>query len=107
MREPGPYSVRFIPLDLTDDTRNWAVPSDLFLPDSPDGIEQSIPVLIFSHGLGHSRVYFRDVAEYLASHGIAVAMPDHVGSHWLMRTDGQENPIVIGLKNERGFPQAQ
>ncbi|WP_204140074.1 alpha/beta hydrolase [Halomicronema sp. CCY15110] len=81
LRDRGPYPVRFIPLDLVDDARNRPVPADLFLPEVPNADAGTVPIIVFSHGLGHSRVYFRDVAEHVASYGFAVAMPEHVGSN--------------------------
>jgi predicted dienelactone hydrolase len=87
LRDRGPYAVEFMPLDLVDDSRNRAVPADLFLPDIPNAEPGSIPVLVFSHGLGHSRTYFRDVAEHVASYGFAVALPEHVGSNGTQRQD--------------------
>jgi predicted dienelactone hydrolase len=42
---------------------------------------------VFSHGLGHSRIYFRDVAEHVASYGFAVARPEHVGSNETQRQE--------------------
>lgn len=81
LRQRGPYEVEFVPLALQDDHRDRAVPADLFIPQIPNVEANSIPVIVFSHGLGHSRVYFRDVANHLASYGFAVAMPEHVGSN--------------------------
>jgi predicted dienelactone hydrolase len=87
LRNRGPYPVQFIPLDLVDQARDRPVPADLFLPEIPNARAGTIPVIIFSHGLGHSRVYFRDVAEHVASYGFAVAMPEHVGSDEIQRRD--------------------
>jgi len=87
LRNRGPYSVQFMPLDLADQTRNRPVPADLFLPNIPNASAGTIPVIVFSHGLGHSRIYFRDVAEHVASYGFAVAMPDHIGSNETQRGD--------------------
>jgi predicted dienelactone hydrolase len=81
LRERGPYSTRFVELNLVDGSRDRPVPADLFLPDIPDAPAHSIPVVVFSHGLGHSRIYFRDIAEHLATYGFAVAMPEHLGSN--------------------------
>jgi len=81
LRQRGPYEVAFVPLELQDESRDRAVPTDLFLPQIPNAAANSIPVIVFSHGLGHSRVYFRDVASHIASYGFAVAMPEHVGSN--------------------------
>ncbi len=62
LKERGPYKLRFIPLTLQDNARNRAVPTDLFLPEIPEATDRSIPILVLSHGWGHSRIYFRDVA---------------------------------------------
>jgi predicted dienelactone hydrolase len=87
LRDRGPYPVQFIPLDLVDEARDRPVPADLFLPEIPNAGVSTIPVLVFSHGLGHSRIYFRDVAEHVASYGFAVAMPEHVGSNETQRRE--------------------
>lgn len=87
LRDRGPYSVQFIPLDLVDETRDRAVPADLILPNIPNADVGTVPVIVVSHGLGHSRIYFRDVAEHIASYGFAVAMPEHVGSNETQRRE--------------------
>lgn len=87
LRNRGPYPVQFIPLDLIDQARDRPIPADLFLPTISNARAGTIPVIVFSHGLGHSRIYFRDVAEHIASYGFAVAMPDHVGSNETQRHD--------------------
>lgn len=81
LRDRGPYSVQFRSLDLVDESRDRPVPADLFLPNIPNADGGNVPVIVFSHGLGSSRVDFRDVAEHVASYGFAVAMPEHVGSN--------------------------
>jgi len=85
LRDRGPYAVQFMPLDLVDETRDRPVPADLFLPDIPSADADTVPIIVFSHGLGHSRIYFRDVAEHVASYGFAVAMPEHIGSNETQR----------------------
>lgn len=87
LRKRGPYSVQFMALDLVDQARDRSIPADLFLPDIPNASAGTIPIIVFSHGLGHSRIYFRDVAEHMASYGFAVAMPDHLGSNEAQRRD--------------------
>lgn len=87
LRERGPYPVQFMPLDLVDQSRDRSIPADLFVPDIPNARAGTIPVIVFSHGLGHSRIYFRKVAEHVASYGFAVAMPDHIGSNETQRRD--------------------
>jgi predicted dienelactone hydrolase len=79
--------VQFIPLDLVDEARDRPVPADLFLPEIPNTGPGTVPIIVFSHGLGHSRIYFRDVAKHLASYGFAVAMPEHIGSNETQRNE--------------------
>lgn len=95
LRERGPYSTHFVELNLVDRSRDRSVPADLFLPVIPDATANSIPVVVFSHGLGHSRIYFRDIAEHLATYGFAVAMPDHVGSN-----EGQRQAMEAWMADE-------
>jgi predicted dienelactone hydrolase/ABC-type amino acid transport substrate-binding protein len=49
---------------------------ELYLPDSPE----PAPVLVISHGLGSSPDAFDYLGEFLASHGFAVVIPQHIGS---------------------------
>ncbi len=95
LRARGPYAVQFIPLNLQDETRDRALPADLFLPDMPEAGDRGIPILIVSHGLGHSRIYFRNLAEHIASYGFAVAMPEHIGSN-----EGQKQAMESWLARE-------
>ncbi|WP_448561557.1 alpha/beta hydrolase family protein [Trichothermofontia sp.] len=80
LRQPGPYPVMFQPLQLEDAQRQRTYPADLFLPQNLDRLP-SVPVVVISHSLGSSRVYFRDFAQHLASYGFAVALPEHIGSN--------------------------
>ncbi len=57
-------------------------PVDVYLPQvRTDRQARKIPVVIISHGLGSDRTTFRYLAEHLASHGFAVAVPEHPGSN--------------------------
>jgi len=80
LRQPGPYRVVFQPLQLEDTQRQRTYPADLYLPQPLEQLT-AVPVVIISHGLGSSRVYFREFAEHLASYGFAVALPEHIGSN--------------------------
>ena len=57
-------------------------PVDVYLPQVKTGRQaRKIPVVVISHGLGSDRTTFRYLAEHLASHGFAVAVPEHPGSN--------------------------
>ncbi len=50
--------------------------SDVYLPKT----RTKVPVIVISHGLGTDSSNFQYLAEYLASHGFAVIVPNHPGS---------------------------
>lgn len=91
--EPGPYAVERV--DLVVQAGDRTFPADLFLPQSSRAQPGSVPVVVLSHGLGDTRLSFRDVGEHLASHGFAVALPEHVGSNRAQRDD-----MFAGLEQE-------
>uniref|UniRef100_A0ACD5H0C7 Alpha/beta hydrolase n=1 Tax=Desertifilum tharense IPPAS B-1220 TaxID=1781255 RepID=A0ACD5H0C7_9CYAN len=64
-------------LTLSDPRRNRTYPADLYLPIGQSGM---IPVVVISHGLGSDRLTYEYLAQHLASHGFAVAVPEHLGS---------------------------
>lgn len=78
---PGPYAVTRITLDLRDVQRDRPVPTNLFIPLSNFTSQSPRPVLMISHGLGSTREEFTKLAEFMASKGYAVAVPEHVGSN--------------------------
>ncbi|MER3491495.1 MAG: hypothetical protein C4323_03655 [Mastigocladus sp. ERB_26_2] len=51
--------------------------SDIYVPNA----RSKVPVIVISHGLGTDSSNFRYLAEYLASHGFAVVVPNHPGSN--------------------------
>ena len=77
LRERG--TVRFSQQSFTlrDIARDRVFPVDLYLPQQ-DGVA---PLVIISHGLGSTRESFQYLAVHLASHGFAVAVPEHPGSN--------------------------
>lgn len=85
LSQPGPHAWRRIPFDWVDAARKSrdggmlgrTVPTDVYLPKS-DG---PIPVVVISHGMASDRQTLAYLAEHLASHGIAVAVPEHIGSN--------------------------
>ncbi len=73
----GQYKVVKQTLELYNRDRNRTLNTDLYLPKTETN---SIPVIVVSNGLGAKRDRFKGLANYLASHGFAVAIPDHPGS---------------------------
>jgi dienelactone hydrolase len=79
---PG-YDV--LDLDWTDLRRQRAVPVRLYLP-SPAGAlgaapsSGGLPLVVFSHGIGGSRLGYTWFGQHMARHGIASLHLQHVGS---------------------------
>ncbi len=61
-------------LQLTNKVRQF--PADLYLPKRTD----PAPVIVISHGFSADRSTYISFAQHLASHGFAVAVPEHPGS---------------------------
>lgn len=87
----GPYEIATHPMQFAverpRDTpqgklTRYDLPVDFILPQ---GINQPVPLIIFSHGFGASRDSYRYLAEHYASHGFAVAAVEHLGSNWPYR----------------------
>ena len=83
LRQPGPFSVTAQTLTLEDENRpgllntgNRTFDVDLYLPQT----QAAMPVVVISHGWGASKESFTFLGEHLASHGFAVAVPQHIGS---------------------------
>ncbi|NEQ49887.1 MAG: alpha/beta hydrolase, partial [Leptolyngbya sp. SIO3F4] len=64
--------------ELQDSQRQRTLPVDLYLPETA----KPAPLVIISHGFAASRKNFTDVAQHLASYGIAVATIEHPGSNF-------------------------
>jgi predicted dienelactone hydrolase len=64
---------------------------DLYLPE---GKTTPAPLVIVSHGLGSTPAAFAYLGNHLASHGFAVAIPEHVGSG-----EEQFQALFAGLAN--------
>ena len=78
LREPGPYGVQQYRLNLNDVSRNRQFYVDIYRPQTlPPG---TIPVMVYSHGLGDRPDAYQVEAEHLASYGFVVATPQHPGS---------------------------
>ncbi|MBW4558486.1 MAG: alpha/beta hydrolase [Trichormus sp. ATA11-4-KO1] len=69
--QPRKYTLKFF-----DSTRNRQLLTDVYLPHVPS----PAPVIVISHGLGTDSSNFEYLATHLASHGLAVVVPNHPGS---------------------------
>lgn len=78
--QPGPYNFTYETVMLTDPERDRTYEVDIYLPIIPEAAPGSIPVAVISHGFGSEPDDFEDVAQHFASHGFAVALPNHIGS---------------------------
>jgi predicted dienelactone hydrolase len=83
LRLPGPFSVSSETLTLVDADRPGVAGAterqfevDLYLPQT----QTAAPVVMISHGWGSAKESFTWLAAHLASHGFAVAVPQHIGS---------------------------
>ncbi|MGL5080895.1 MAG: alpha/beta hydrolase [Microcoleaceae cyanobacterium] len=86
LQERGPYqftkqTISFTISDLrqagTGLTGSYQLDVDIFLPE---GLDKPSPLVISSHGFGAYRGN-NNQAQHLASHGFAVAIPEHIGSN--------------------------
>ncbi len=93
LRQRGNYGVEQKRWILTDSDRNRRFYVDVYRPQQWRGEET--PVLVMSHGLGSKPEYFAEDAQYLASHGYVVALPQHIGSD-----ERQQQALLAGLSRE-------
>jgi len=95
----GPYGAQRRLWRLRDEERSRSFYVDLYQPERwRDG---QTPVIVISHGLASEPEAFARRAEYLASHGFVVAIPQHPGS------DSQQvRDVVDGLERNIFVTQA-
>jgi len=80
----GPLQADMFTFELVDRARDRTFAVDLYLPaveETGAMAPQSAPIVVISHGLGSNRDTFAYLARHLASHGFAVAVPEHPGSN--------------------------
>lgn len=65
--------------DWTDEVRQRAVPVRLYLPDRAPS-DAPVPLIVFSHGIGGSRLGYTYLGRFWASQGYASLHLQHVGS---------------------------
>jgi alpha-beta hydrolase superfamily lysophospholipase len=70
---------RILDLELFDTDRQRPVPVRLYLPQQASA-ESPVPLIVFSHGLGGSRMGYSYLARHWANAGLASLHPQHVGS---------------------------
>jgi predicted dienelactone hydrolase len=93
--QAGPLAVETMLLDWRDEARRRDVPAKLYLPK---GTEKPAPVIIFSHGLGGSRLGYEYLGQHWASYGYASVHLQHKGSDnevW----QGQSQPMEAMRKS--------
>ena len=95
---PGNYPYRKQRLRMRDSRRDRAFPVQLYLPQT--GSEELLPLIVISHGLGSDLTTFAYFAEHLASHGFAVAVPEHPGS-----SASQIEALLSGLESDVTPPE--
>lgn len=66
---------RVLDFEWTDAARQRSVPARLYLPERQKG-----PLVVFSHGIGGSRLGYSYIGRHLAAHGVASLHLQHVGS---------------------------
>ena len=79
LTQPGSFTWQTQTLELQNTRRAGSdtLPVDLYLPQTDD----RVPLVVISHGFAASRINFADIAQHLASHGVAVAAIEHPGSN--------------------------
>ncbi|MFB2839300.1 alpha/beta hydrolase [Floridanema evergladense] len=90
LKEPGKYSYTKQVKTLRDASRQREFIVELYLPEVPNG--EKIPVVVISNGIGTKLDRYDYLAQHLASHGFAVAIPQHPDSD-----DIQQQAFFQGL----------
>ena len=72
--------------------RDRTIITDFYLPQETIG---NIPLIVVSNGLGAKRSRFAELANYLASYGFAVAIPEHPGT-----SHRRQQEFIEGLHKE-------
>ncbi len=103
---PGKYRYRKQLLTMQDNSRDKpngmasqrTFPVELYLPQLQS--KHPLPLIIISHGLGSDLTTFAYFAQHLASHGYAVAVPEHPGS-----SANQIEELLSGLDSDVTPPE--
>lgn len=76
LRNPGQFHSQKHTLIFFDSKRDRLLLTDVYIPH----VQSPAPVIVISHGLGTDSSNFEYLATHLASHGLAVVVPNHPGS---------------------------
>ena len=95
----GPWTVHSQSWMLEDPDRERRYPVDIYQPRDLGGVTGPVPLVVMSHGYAVDRKYFVGLATHLASYGVVVAVPEHVGSNL-----GQRLALEAGLSQESFLP---
>lgn len=82
---------QILDFEFVDTKRDRLVPTRLYVPTQV-GNARSMPLVVFSHGLGGSRNGYQYLGRYWADAGIASVHPQHVGSD---TTVWRGNPLEL------------
>ncbi|MBE9227635.1 alpha/beta hydrolase [Phormidium sp. LEGE 05292] len=93
IKEPGKFSYSKQTRKLRDASRQREFIVDLYLPEVPNS--EKIPVIVISNGIGTKIDRYEYLAQHLASHGFAVAIPQHPDSD-----DKQQQAFFQGLSSQ-------
>ena len=98
LRQAGNLNFSQQTLTISEGLPGRTFPVDLYLPETSRSGQ--VPLIVISHGLGSDRNTFAYLAQHLASHGFAVAMPEHPGS------DAEQiQALMSGLAQDVSPPQ--
>ena len=86
-----------IDLEPTDRKRARQVPLRLYLPQQASA-QQPAPLVVFSHGIGGSRLGYTYLGRHWASHGLASLHLQHVGSDRSLWGSGSVFALVSRLQ---------
>ena len=95
---PGGYRYRKQRLTMNDRRRDRKFPVELYIPQVES--KSKLPLVVISHGLGSDLTTFAYLAKHLASHGFAVAVPEHPGS-----SASQIEALLSGFENDVTPPE--
>lgn len=100
---PGPYRVVEYDADWFDAARNRHVPVHFYAPEAA----VSMPVVIFSHGLGNSRNGYAYLGRYWASYGYLSVHPEHLDANEEVTKHGLLHLYRAGFdrRNYRKLPE--
>ena len=99
LKKPGKYTYSKQTKKLRDSSRQREFIVELYLPEVSNG--EQIPVVVISNGIGTKIDRYDYLAQHLASHGFAVAIPQHPDSD-----DHQQQAFFQGLSPQMFQPTA-